>query len=327
MVWRTSRTVLRLRAHLWRLMLRRTTFIGITGSIGKTTTKECLAGILSTQHRIAMTRYNRNGARGVPRTILWVKRQHRYAVVKIGTDIPGQIQRSAAIVRPKIAIILTVARTHTDNFKALEDTAAEKSRLLDFVPADGIAILNADDPRVIAMAAKVRCAVKTFGRSPKADIWAEEVTSKWPARLSFRARMASESEWVATNFVGGQWVNSVLAALSCIREKFSPVESDVWLLAPADMPRLDPVVIKQVMAAHDPASPAIIVPTSDGKRGHPVLFPWAFAFEVASLSECEGVNVLLERFPVRELICNSREIHGDLDTPEDYNRLSDEATR
>jgi molybdenum cofactor cytidylyltransferase len=121
--------------------------------------------------------------------------------------------------------------------------------------------------------------------------------------------------------------DSVLAALSCIREEFSPVESDVWLLAPADMPRLDPVVIKQVMAAHDPASPAIIVPTSDGRRGHPVLFPWAFAFEVASLSECEGVNVLLERFPVRELICNSREIHGDLDTPEDYNRLSDEATR
>lgn len=216
-VWRTSRTVLRLRAHLWRLMLRRTTFIGITGSIGKTTTKECLAGILSTKHKTAMTRYNRNGARGVPRTILRVKRRHRYAVVEIGTDIPGQIQRSAAIVRPKIAIILTVARTHTDNFKTLEDTAAEKSALLDFLPRDGIAILNAEDPRVIAMAAKCRCEVKTFGRSPKADIWAEEVTSKWPARLSFRARTASESEWVTTNFVGEQWVNSVLAALLAAR--------------------------------------------------------------------------------------------------------------
>jgi molybdenum cofactor cytidylyltransferase len=121
--------------------------------------------------------------------------------------------------------------------------------------------------------------------------------------------------------------DSVLAALNCIRENFSPVEGDVWLLAPADMPQLDPAVIKRVMAAHDPASPAIIVPTSDGKRGHPVLFPWAYASEVASLPEREGVNVLLEKFPVRELICGSRKIHGDLDTPEDYHRLRDEAAR
>jgi len=216
-VWRTSRTVLSLRAHLWRLMLRRTTFIAITGSIGKTTTKECLAGILASRHKIGKTRHNRNGARGVPRTILQMKRRYRYAVVEIASAAPGQMRRSAALVRPKIAIILTVARTHTDNFKTLEDTASEKSALLDFVPRDGIAILNADDPRVIAMAAKCRCAVKTFGRSPKADIWAEDVASKWPARLSFRARTASESEWVTTNFVGEQWVNSVLAALLAAR--------------------------------------------------------------------------------------------------------------
>ena len=194
-------------------MLYRTTFVAITGSIGKTTTKECVAGVLSRKDRTAKTRYNRNGSRGVPRTLLTIKRKHRFAVMEVATERPGQLAAAAALVRPKIAIVLTVARTHTDNFKTLEVTAAEKATLLDFVPTDGTAILNAEDPRVLAMASRCRCAVKTFGRSPSADIWAEEISSRWPARLSFRARTADESVWVETKLVGEHWVNSALAAL------------------------------------------------------------------------------------------------------------------
>jgi molybdenum cofactor cytidylyltransferase len=93
------------------------------------------------------------------------------------------------------------------------------------------------------------------------------------------------------------------------------------------MPQLDSEVIKRVIAAHDPASPAIIVPTSDGKRGHPVLFPWTLASAVASLTEIEGVNALLNRFPVREITCGSSEIHGDLDTPGDYDRMRGQVDR
>ncbi|MBI2479659.1 MAG: hypothetical protein HYV60_13815, partial [Planctomycetia bacterium] len=68
-------------------------------------------------------------------------------------------------------------------------------------------------------------------------------------------------------------------------------------------------------------------PTSDGKRGHPVLFPWAVASSVATLAENEGVNALLERFPVRTLECSGPAIHGDLDTPDDYERLRSGADR
>ena len=126
--------------------------------------------------------------------------------------------------------------------------------------------------------------------------------------------------------------DSVLAALSYIRENFSPVENDVWLLAPADMPQLDPTVVKRLVDAHDPTSPAIvvpaiIVPASGGRRGHPVLFPWACADAVAKLADNEGVNALLERLPVRELECGNSEIHGDLDTPGDYERLRRDAGR
>lgn len=117
--------------------------------------------------------------------------------------------------------------------------------------------------------------------------------------------------------------DSILAAIDHISTTFAPEDGDVWLLAPADMPQLDPNVAKQLLIAHDPASPAIIVPTSNGKRGHPVLFPWSCAAEVARLSADEGVNKLLSRFPVRELECSASTIHGDLDTPEDYQRLRD----
>lgn len=228
--WRFRRKVLRLRAVIWRRMLYRTTFIAITGSIGKTTTKECLGAILAKKHRTAKTKYNRNGARGVPRTLLSIKRKHRFAVMEVGTERSGQIAASAALVRPKIAIIVTVARTHTNNFKTLEETAAEKGRLLDFLPSDGIAILNAEDPRVLAMAAKCRCEVKTFGLSSKADIWAEEISSKWPAFLSFRARTSTESVWVETNLVGEHWVNSVLAAMLAGKCCGVPLETAVAAL-------------------------------------------------------------------------------------------------
>jgi len=121
--------------------------------------------------------------------------------------------------------------------------------------------------------------------------------------------------------------DSVLAALDHIRKAFAPADSDVWLLAPADMPQLNPAVVNELLAAHEPASPAIIVPTSDGKRGHPVLFPWAIASSVATLAENEGVNALLERFPVRTVECGGPAIHGDLDTPDDYERLRSDADR
>ncbi|MEO8496791.1 MAG: nucleotidyltransferase family protein [Planctomycetota bacterium] len=115
--------------------------------------------------------------------------------------------------------------------------------------------------------------------------------------------------------------DSVGAALDHIRKTFAPLCSDVWLLAPADMPQLDATVVKQVLNAHDPASPTIVVPTSAGKRGHPVLFPWSCAAAVELLSAEEGVNKLLDRFPVRELDCAAAGIHDDLDTPEDFARL------
>ncbi len=118
-----------------------------------------------------------------------------------------------------------------------------------------------------------------------------------------------------------QMKDSVSAALEHVRRSFAPAASDVWLLAPADLPRLAPTIIDQLLASHDTASPRILVPHAGGKRGHPVLFPWSLASEVVGLRDEEGVNVLLQRHEVREIACDDRHIHDDLDTPEDYQRL------
>ena len=207
------RQLLYLLAYLWRRLLMRTTFIAITGSVAKTTCKECVAAILSAHSPTAKTLNNQNEFHGVPRTILRVRPWHRYAVVEVATDRPGMIIRSARLLRPEIAIVLGVAGTHTRVFPTLDDTAAEKARLLEVLPPGGLAILNADDPRVLRMAAGARYRVKTFGHSAGADLRTAAVSSKWPARLSLRVRTESGTQTVQTSLVGEHWAHSVLAAL------------------------------------------------------------------------------------------------------------------
>jgi UDP-N-acetylmuramoyl-tripeptide--D-alanyl-D-alanine ligase len=214
LLWSCRLWLLYALAYLWRRMVFRTTFIAITGSVGKTTAKECMAAILSTQFSTASTLNNQNDRYGVPRTILRVRPWHRFAVIEMGTDGPGLIKRSAQLVRPHVAIVLTVARSHTKVFSSLEEIAVEKSSLLDAVLPSGLAILNADDSSVRLMASSCRCQVKTFGLSAGQDLWADEVSSAWPEPLTLRVHTRSEVEWVRTKLVGRHWANSVLAGIA-----------------------------------------------------------------------------------------------------------------
>ena len=128
--------------------------------------------------------------------------------------------------------------------------------------------------------------------------------------------------------------DSVIVALEAITTRFKPGGDAVWLLAPADMPRLSSAVIDAILDEHRGAGQEILVPThamptngnsrqaNEAKRGHPVLFPWSLVQDVASLNEDEGVNVLLTRNPTREVSVNHPSILDDLDTVDDYQRLS-----
>jgi len=138
--------------------------------------------------------------------------------------------------------------------------------------------------------------------------------------------------------------DSVASGLRHIQERYAPGADDAWLLAPADMPDLSSLVIDRLLAEHaeweraaksemgrrsaKPASEGrdsarvapILVASFQGKRGHPVLFPWALAREVPLLAPHEGVNALLERHVVREVACGDASILDDLDTPAQYRR-------
>lgn len=115
---------------------------------------------------------------------------------------------------------------------------------------------------------------------------------------------------------------SVRYGLEFIRQAASPGEKDVWLLAPADMPRLCVETIDRLLDSHKPQHPTILVPRYENRRGHPVLFPWSAAVDVSTLAADEGVNALLKRHRVRYVETRDAAIHDDLDTPEDYQRLN-----
>lgn len=116
--------------------------------------------------------------------------------------------------------------------------------------------------------------------------------------------------------------DSVRFALAHIESLYSPLPTDVWLLAPADMPRLSPPIIDRLFSEHRPESPAILIPEVSGKRGHPVLFPWSLAAEARQLPEGEGLNALAARHSPRLVPCEDATILEDLDTPADYRRLN-----
>jgi molybdenum cofactor cytidylyltransferase len=114
--------------------------------------------------------------------------------------------------------------------------------------------------------------------------------------------------------------DSVHCALAEVAVRYQPTAKDVWLLAPADMPELSAATIDLVLKAHRDDAPQIIVPTHEGRRGHPVLFPWALAVEVTALGDDQGINTLVSRHEVREIEVPAEEILVDLDTPDDLER-------
>jgi molybdenum cofactor cytidylyltransferase len=116
---------------------------------------------------------------------------------------------------------------------------------------------------------------------------------------------------------------SILRGLEFVAATDSPVAGDAFLVAPADMPLLSSAVIDLVLAAHRPLAPRIVVPSFEGKRGHPVLFPWTLAAEVAKLGDDDGLSRLLHDHAVVEVAANEPAILLDFDTPADYRALRD----
>lgn len=130
------------------------TVVAVTGSAGKTTTKELTAAALdATGARVHRTRGNLNNLYGVPMTLLELSPAHDVAVVELGTNRPGEIARLAAIARPDVGIVTLVAAAHTEGLGSVEDVAREKWALVEGLPAGGVAVVNGDDVSLRALGA------------------------------------------------------------------------------------------------------------------------------------------------------------------------------
>lgn len=202
-------------AFAWRRRLRGTTFVAITGSVGKTTTKEALVSILATRHKVHTNLPVKNSRLGVTKAILKTRRPHRFAVFEVATTKPGMLAFQSRMLRPEIAIVLAVRQVHRDRLPALEDVAREKAGLLKHQRRRGLALLNGDDPLVRAMAAQARGPVVLFGTSPEFDFWASDVKMTWPTGLGFRIHHGERSVWVQTRLLGQHWLTGSMAAISC----------------------------------------------------------------------------------------------------------------
>lgn len=144
--------------------------VAITGSNGKTTTKEMVAAVLAQRWRILKTEGNLNNRIGVPRTLLLLTSRHEAAVIEMGVDQQGQTTRLCEIAKPTVGLITNIGPDHLEFFGSMEGSAQAKAELLDMLPAGGAVALNADDEYFDYLAARAQCRVISFGVSSEADV-------------------------------------------------------------------------------------------------------------------------------------------------------------
>jgi UDP-N-acetylmuramoyl-tripeptide--D-alanyl-D-alanine ligase len=151
--------------------------VGVTGSTGKTIAKEIVADVLSGTFRVLRNEGNLNSETGLPMTLLRLEPSHQLSVLEMSMYTEGEIARLAEIARPEVGVVLAVHPTHLERAGSLDAIARAKAELPAALPADGLAVLNADDARVLAMRNVTAATVRTFGLGPDADVRAVDVES------------------------------------------------------------------------------------------------------------------------------------------------------
>jgi UDP-N-acetylmuramoyl-tripeptide--D-alanyl-D-alanine ligase len=189
------------------------TVVGITGSVGKTSTKEAAASVLARRFRTYRSPGNWNNELGVPLSLLELDERDQVAVLELaGGYAPGELDLLARIARPDVAVVTNVHPVHLERMGSIDAIAETKAELVDAVAPDGIAVLNADDPRVRAMAGRCRGRVLTYGRTDGSDVRADAVALRGLDGCSFDLVVDGERHPTRTSMLGPHAVDVALAA-------------------------------------------------------------------------------------------------------------------
>ena len=192
------------------------TFVAITGSSAKSTTASLLSHILESTQKVR-AQLIQNGVSNSIKTLAALKNDEAYVVLEIGTGGPGQITEAARFVRPDVAIVTLVALEHYSVFRNLANVAKEKSSLVKALSPDGLAILNKDDPNVLAMAQSTSARVITFGNQG-ADYEQADIDARVPGALAFTLKYLGRQLRLKTRLTGAHSCLAVSAAAACALE-------------------------------------------------------------------------------------------------------------
>src|SRR5580698_3350129 len=211
--------------------------VAVTGSAGKTTTKEAVAHVLSARFRVLKSEGNFNNHFGLPLMLLKLEPEHDVAVIEMGMSHAGEIRALAKIAQPEIGVVTNVAPVHLQFFESLAGIARAKYELIEALPADGTAVLNADDEYVSQFGRDFRGKVVLYGTLPASTVRAENVQPKGADGSEFDVVIGNSRARVQLPLVGSHNVLNALAAVAVGIErglKLSEAAEALATLAPPD---------------------------------------------------------------------------------------------
>jgi UDP-N-acetylmuramoyl-tripeptide--D-alanyl-D-alanine ligase len=227
--------------------------VGITGSVGKTTTKDLLAGCLASTFRTAASKGSFNNELGLPLTLCNAPDGARWVVLEMGARKAGDITQLAAVARPDVGVVTRVANAHVEYFGDLDGVARAKGELVAALPASGLAVLNFDDHRVREMALRSACPVVGYAVGADAEVRADEITLDGDLRAQFRLSSPWGQIKVRLAVHGVHQVTNALAAATVALWCGVPIESvaEVLSMTQGSSLRMD--------VRHVPGGPVLLV--------------------------------------------------------------------
>jgi len=196
--------------------------VSITGTVGKTSATNMINAILAKRGKVHLG-VDANAPRPVSQKLARLPWRCKYWVQEASGSYPGQLAKCDKFMRSTVSVVTTVTGDHIKAFKDLDEVAIEKGSIASRLPKDGLAVLNADDPRVLAIRDRCRCRVVTYGQSEEADIRILDWSDGLPDTLRLTVTDGSETREIRTQLAGNRWLVSIAAAIATTRSLGVPL--------------------------------------------------------------------------------------------------------